>query len=139
MTRTRADGSPAAHHGVDALAPYLTPVGSADRGKVVFAGWERVGGEYGRRVIVAHANEAGKVVSFTSYSHLYDTSVDVGDEVVAGQQLGRVGNSGNAEGTPPHLHFEITKDWYPGRGRPGLEDRFDPAEHLTIIEYFSPK
>ena len=43
----------------------------------------------------------------TSYLHMYDSGmlVDVGDQVNAGQQIARVGSSGNSTGC--HLHFMV--------------------------------
>lgn len=37
----------------------------------------------------------------------YAPGIALGDEVARGQWLGYLGDSGNAETTPPHLHFEI--------------------------------
>lgn len=37
-----------------------------------------------------------------------------GDHVVAGQLLGHVGNSGNARGITPHLHFGMSRPTHPG-------------------------
>ena len=41
------------------------------------------------------------------YAHLDDWSVAEFDAVTAGTPLGTVGDTGNARGTTPHLHFEI--------------------------------
>jgi hypothetical protein len=50
--------------------------------------------------------------------------VQVGEQVVAGQKLGCVGNSGNT--TEPHLHVHAEKGRYPGKfsGSPGVPIRF---------------
>jgi murein DD-endopeptidase MepM/ murein hydrolase activator NlpD len=56
-------------------------------------------------------------------SHLQSiaSAISVGHRVVEGQLLGRTGASGNARGTPPHLHFGISRpttssDWRARRG-----------------------
>jgi murein DD-endopeptidase MepM/ murein hydrolase activator NlpD len=41
------------------------------------------------------------------YAHLDRQDVSAGSRVHAGDVLGRVGNTGNARTTPPHLHFGI--------------------------------
>jgi peptidoglycan LD-endopeptidase LytH len=43
------------------------------------------------------------------YAHLdrYADDLSAGDEVLAGDTLGFVGNTGNARTTPPHLHFGV--------------------------------
>ncbi len=76
-----------------------TRVGSAAKGRVIFAGKD---GGYGNRVVVDHGN--GVV---TSYSHLEDDSINniaVGQELQRGAVIGRVGHTGGKY--DPHLHFE---------------------------------
>ena len=62
----------------------------------------KCGGGYGNYVIVQH-NDG----SYSLYAHMaYNTvTVDIGDSVVQGQLLGKVGSSGSSTGG--HLHFEI--------------------------------
>jgi murein DD-endopeptidase MepM/ murein hydrolase activator NlpD len=90
------------HEGIDIFAPRNTQVLSATRGIVVRRGWNRLGG----RVI--------SVLGPGGYSHYYAhleawDLPDVGDWVESGQVLGYVGTTGNAAGTPPHLHYGIYK------------------------------
>jgi peptidoglycan hydrolase-like protein with peptidoglycan-binding domain len=85
------------HEGIDVPAPLGTPVLAARAGDVVYAGWND---GYGRLVVVAHG---GGVETF--YAHLRRIDVRVGEVVAVGEQLGRVGSSGNSSG--PHLHFEL--------------------------------
>ena len=66
------------------------------------------------------------------YAHLEQaTPFSVGDRVHTGQQIGTVGQSGNARGC--HLHFELWSGpgWYSG-GAP-----FDPLPHLTAWDAYS--
>lgn len=88
------------HEGIDIFAPRGTPVRSATRGIVVRKGWNRLGGK-----TVSVFGPAGW---FHYYAHLEDWDApSTGDWVEAGTVLGYVGDSGNAQGTPPHLHYGI--------------------------------
>lgn len=88
------------HPGIDIAAPYGTPVGAADAGVVTFAGWNSTG--YGYRVVVNHGNGYT-----TTYNHLSQIQVRVGDGLSKGGRVGLVGSSGRSTG--PHLHFEVIR------------------------------
>jgi peptidoglycan hydrolase FlgJ len=88
------------HSGVDLRAAYGTPVPVVGPGEVKFAGDE---GGYGLTVVVQHADGTE-----TRYAHLSSLDVQAGQQVTAGQTIGRVGMTGRATG--PHLHFEVTEN-----------------------------
>lgn len=89
------------HQGQDIFAPRGTPVYSATEGYVARIGENRLGG---RTVSVVGAG--GRVYY---YAHLdsYAPGLAEGDCVNRETVLGYVGTTGNARGTPPHLHFGI--------------------------------
>ncbi len=106
------------HQGQDVFAACGTPLVSAKTGTVEYAGYQSAAGNY----IVIDNN--GESTDF-AYMHLaYPATVQtVNAPVAAGQQIGAVGESGNAEGC--HLHFEYWQgDWY-GGGTP-----IDPLPYL---------
>lgn len=89
------------HAGVDIFAKRGTPVRSAAPGVVVAV---RDSGLGGRQVwVVGPARER------YYYAHLEDwrEGLAEGEVVSEGAVLGYVGDSGNAAGTPPHLHWGI--------------------------------
>lgn len=88
------------HKGIDIFAPMGTPVISAVDGVVLNAGDS--GGLGGLRVWVQ-----GTDGRFHYYAHLSGINVAPGQRVVAGQPLGTVGDTGNAKGTSPHLHYSV--------------------------------
>jgi murein DD-endopeptidase MepM/ murein hydrolase activator NlpD len=93
-------GRPAFHRGLDISARRGTPIMAPADGIVVFAG--RHGG-LGRTVRVSHD------FGFTTvYGHLDKISVEPGDELYRGQEIGHLGNSGRSTG--PHLHYEVHVD-----------------------------
>lgn len=88
------------HRGLDVSSPTGTPVLAADSGTVVFAGWQ---GGYGNLVTIDHGN--GFV---TKYAHNSAFLVSAGQTVQRGQQIARIGSTGNSTG--PHLHFEVIRN-----------------------------
>src|SRR3990172_3718416 len=85
------------HDGIDIAAPYGTPIRAAKPGRVIHAGWYS---GYGRTLIIDHG---GGVSSL--YGHASQLLTTDWQLVDAGQDIARVGSTGNARG--PHLHFEI--------------------------------
>ncbi|MFD2367862.1 M23 family metallopeptidase [Pseudoduganella sp. GCM10020061] len=88
------------HEGIDIFARRGTPVLSATEGIVMRVGTNRLGGQ-----VVWVLGPGGQR---HYYAHL-DRFADVrpGMRVEAGRTLGYVGTTGNARGTPPHLHYGI--------------------------------
>ena len=96
------------HYGLDIAADYGSTVRAAGDGIVTHAGWVSGGGGYA--VWIAHGSGL-----YTTYNHMSAVSVAVGQHVGRGDQVGRIGQSGNATG--PHLHFEVWRGpiWDGGR------------------------
>lgn len=87
------------HQGIDIKAPKGTPIVAVTDG---FVERIREGGNGGKQLYLRD----GKGRLFY-YAHLNSWSVEEFDAVKAGDSLGTVGDTGNAKGTTPHLHFEI--------------------------------
>jgi len=93
------------HAGIDLAAREGTPVLAPGDARVVFAGrfplsrnvrWWR----YGNVVVLKHGE---RYVSI--FAHLQEIAVRRGSQIVRGEQIGTVGNTGWS--TSPHLHFEV--------------------------------
>lgn len=93
----RASYAAGYHTGEDYAAPTGTPVVAVRAGTIQWSNSN--GGAYGNWIGLKADN--GRVYV---YCHLSTRSVGVGQKVSAGQQIGKVGATGNVTG--PHLHFE---------------------------------
>ncbi len=85
------------HKGTDIPAPSGSPVLAAASGTVVQSYFSS---SYGNYIVVSHGGGL-----MTAYAHMSSRGVSVGANVSAGQQIGKVGSTGNSTG--PHLHFEV--------------------------------
>ncbi|HXF56350.1 MAG TPA: peptidoglycan DD-metalloendopeptidase family protein [Actinomycetota bacterium] len=92
------------HQGIDILAPLGTPVYAAQSG-VFVKDYNALGG------ISAFVRSDGGDTTYYAHLSAY-AGVPSGAHVAAGTMIGRVGNTGNAQGGPYHLHFE----YHPGGG-----------------------
>jgi hypothetical protein len=108
------DGGERDHKGVDLGAPRLTPVLAVKDGVVTRINDTSVS------VFLKHDDGwSSWYLPLNNDTYLTDDGLgagvapglEVGDRVVAGQVIGWVGDSGKAEPTPPHLHFELHNRW----------------------------
>ena len=114
------------HHGDDIFAPLGTPVLACADGTIFSVGWNNVGGN---RLWLrdSQGNEF-------YYAHLsaYSPAAKNGSRVKAGEVVGFIGNTGDAEGTPYHLHFEVHPVAYLSLGYDGA---VDPTPYLHAWQH----
>lgn len=108
------------HEGTDIFAPEGTPVFSVTEGYVAIT---RFGFRGGENVFVL-----GPGPTFYYYAHFTRIAdgIEEGTYVTPDTVLGYVGTSGNANGTPPHLHFGVyPAQWEPINPYPLLSPRWE--------------
>ena len=117
--------TPGGHQGADIFASYGTPVVAVQDGIITGVSTTPIGGNN-----IHLTTSRG---DYFYYAHLsrFATGLVQGQQVIAGQTIGYVGDTGDAKGTPSHLHFEI----HPGGG-PAIDptpylDAWRSAGHLV--------
>lgn len=109
------------HRGIDIANDVGSPVMAAAAGTVNVeasgckVGETECGGRFGNWIAIKHGNG-----DITAYAHLSAIVVASGQTVVAGAQIGAIGNTGSSQG--PHLHFEVWKGGDSG-------NRVDPCKN----------
>ncbi|WP_040660407.1 peptidoglycan DD-metalloendopeptidase family protein [Oscillibacter ruminantium] len=91
------------HKGIDIANRYGTAIYAADGGTVTYAGWMS---GYGYLVKINHGNGYE-----TLYGHNSSLVASVGQHVYKGQQIARMGSTGNSTGN--HCHFEVRYNGVP--------------------------
>jgi hypothetical protein len=97
----RSDVSGGWHHGDDIFGQLGQPLVACADGTLFSVGWNKIGGNR-LWLLDSQGNQF-------YYAHLsaYAAVAVNGAHVHAGEVIGFMGNTGDAQGTPYHLHFEI--------------------------------
>ncbi len=138
------------HQGTDLMADKMTPVVAAADGVVVFVGESP---RAGRNIRIEHRggwetwylhlnnDNPGTDDGLAEWSLSFAQGIEEGVEVSAGQLIGYVGDSGNAENSGSHTHFELHSPDGPVNPYPFLEAaymRFEPVlEERRIADLVS--
>ena len=95
------------HAGIDIGAHMGEPVYAAADGLVIYYGWMS---GYGNTVMIDHgiSSEGKKVVSLYGHGSEFMPMISVGTLVKKGEQIMKVGSTGNSTG--PHVHFEVREN-----------------------------
>jgi peptidoglycan LD-endopeptidase LytH len=92
-------GKSGVHKGIDIFAAKGTRVISSSYGLVVYAGHIEMGGN-----VVAVLGPKWRIYY---YAHLQHINAKTWELAGKGDIIGSVGDSGNAKGKPPHLHYSV--------------------------------
>ena len=122
----RGDISSGWHHGDDIFAPLGAPILAVASGTLFSVGWNRVGGN---RLWLRDGQ--GNLFYYGHLSAFSPLAVN-GNKVNAGDVIGFVGNTGDAQGTPYHLHFEIHPVGLLGLGYDGA---VNPTSYLLAWKH----
>lgn len=113
----RGSGS---HQGNDIMADRGTPLVAVDDG--VISKMSRA--ETGLGGIYIWLKRADGVQYYYAHMDSIAEGLEDGARITVGQVVGTVGNTGDARGAPPHLHFEIRHAWTP----------INPYPHLQAVD-----
>ena len=122
----RGDISSGWHHGDDIFAPLGAPVLAVAAGTVFSVGWNTIGGN---RLWLRDGQ--GYLFYYAHLSAFTPLAVN-GSQVNAGDVVGFVGNTGDAQTTPYHLHFEIHPVGLLGDGYDGA---VNPTNYLLAWKH----
>lgn len=92
-------GKSGVHKGIDIFATKGTPTLASTSGLVIFKGSLKRGGK-----AIAILGPKWRI---HYYAHLKNQDVHAFEWVSHGEKIGEVGDTGNAKGKPPHLHYSI--------------------------------
>ncbi|MBP1990191.1 M23 family metallopeptidase [Paenibacillus eucommiae] len=130
-------GQPVHHTGIDLVKFHQAPIYAFMPGMVVHAREGLVGTGFGGFGNVVAIKDSCGAIQF--YAHLDSTAVKVGQQIMAGQMIGRQGTTGRSTGS--HLHFEVRLKSTPSYGygtdtNPGVYlERFMPnVKELGKVE-----
>jgi len=98
------------HQGIDIFGDMGSPAVAPFTGTVVDANSDEAAGGLGGRSVTIRATGGSLDGTEVYMAHLDTVGVGVGQAVTGGQQVGTVGNTGNARGGDSHVHAQI----YPG-------------------------
>lgn len=122
---------PHLHQGTDIFADFGTPIVTSESGRIVKKGTGGAGG-----ISVWVRGDSGMAYY---YAHLqsWAGNLQAGQRVERGTIIGFVGDTGNAEGGSPHLHFETHPAGGPGTPardpKPFLDDALRQAEQRALL------
>jgi hypothetical protein len=120
------DGGARTHEGLDIMGKLGTPIVSPTEAVVTSTGDGDSSGKY-----VRTANPGGE--SFV-YMHLDDiANIKSGDVLKVGDYIGTVGDTGNAQGGPAHLHFEVREGREATDPFPRIEKEFTLEEKIEFV------
>ena len=126
-------GTSGVHKGIDIFAKLGTDVISTTDGLVISTGQIEKGGNI---VIIL-----GSRWRFHYFAHLNTIDTSSFHFVSRGEKIGTVGDTGNAKGKPPHLHYAVVRmipaPWALDRSTQGWKKMFfmDPGNYLTTHQY----
>jgi murein DD-endopeptidase MepM/ murein hydrolase activator NlpD len=129
------------HDGLDLRVKLGTPVLAPFGGRVIdpakrWKPWDP--SRYGK-VVVIESTEPTSPGYAVILAHLSSVAVKPGDEVERSQVVGKTGKTGNAAGTPPHLHLEIRAPFRIRYGYAGVIRRLDVFDAEPSIRAADPK
>lgn len=126
-------GKSGTHKGVDIFAKQGEILNSATNGVVLYTGEL----SYGGNVVLV----LGPKWRLHYYAHLNRIDTHIGEVVSSGKTIGLVGDSGNAKGKQPHLHYSILTCvpyvWNIDSEPQGWKKMFyiDPVQLLNEVEF----